>query len=150
LELILNFIDAYTDSNLAVITMQQSSKGNRLNKKNLEDLYQAIYTSIKDPEVRALLLRSNGSRFCLGMDLNYLQDVRKDKKRIEKAIELYTLGAAYAEFMEDRKGKLKEGYLADIVIFNNDLMTIPHDQIMTSKVDYTIVGGKIVFKRDIS
>jgi enoyl-CoA hydratase/carnithine racemase len=90
LELILNFIDAYTDSNLAVITMQHSSKGNRLNKKNLEDLYQAIYTSIKDPEVRALLLRSNGSRFCLGMDLNYLQDVRKDKKRIEKAIELYT------------------------------------------------------------
>ena len=86
----MNFIDAYNDSNLAVITMQHSSWGNRLNKKNLEDLYQAIYTSIKDPEVRALLLRSNGSRFCLGMDLNYLQDVRKDKKRIEKAIELYT------------------------------------------------------------
>ncbi|MFC2160551.1 amidohydrolase [Acidobacteriota bacterium] len=71
------------------------------------------------------------------------------KLSMEKAIELYTLGAAYAEFMEDRKGKLKEGYLADIVIFNNDLMTIPHDQILTSKVDYTIVGGKIVFKREI-
>lgn len=71
------------------------------------------------------------------------------KLSMEKAIELYTLGAAYAEFMEDRKGKLKEGYLADMVIFNNDLMTIPFDQIMTSKVDYTIVGGKIVFKREI-
>ena len=70
------------------------------------------------------------------------------KLSMEKAIELYTLGAAYAEFIEDRKGKLKEGYLADMVIFNNDLMTIPHDQIMTSKVDYTIVGGKIVFKRE--
>ena len=70
------------------------------------------------------------------------------KLSMEKAIELYTLGAAYAEFMEDRKGMLKEGYLADLVIFNNDLMTIPHDQIMTSKVDYTIVGGKIVFKRE--
>ncbi len=70
------------------------------------------------------------------------------KLSMEKAIELYTLGAAYAEFMEERKGKLKEGYLADLVIFNNDLMTIPHDQIMTSKVDYTIVGGKIVFKRE--
>lgn len=86
----MNFIDAYTDSNLAVITMQHSSKGNRLNKKNLEDLYQAISTSIKDPEARALLLRSNGSRFCLGMDLDYLQDVRKDKIGIKKAIELYT------------------------------------------------------------
>ncbi len=70
------------------------------------------------------------------------------KLSMEKAIELYTLGSAYAEFMEDRKGKLAEGYLADMVIFNNDLMTIPFDQIMTSKVDYTIVGGKIVFTRE--
>ena len=86
----MDFIDTYNDSNLAVITMQHSSKGNRLNRKNLEDLYQAICTSREDPEVRALLLRSNGNRFCLGMDLNYLQDVRRDKNRIEKAIELYT------------------------------------------------------------
>jgi len=69
------------------------------------------------------------------------------KLSMEKAIELYTLGSAYAEFMEDRKGMIKDGYLADMVIFNNDLMTIPHDQIMSSKVDYTIVGGKVVYQR---
>jgi hypothetical protein len=69
------------------------------------------------------------------------------KLTMEEAIELYTLGSAYAEFMEDRKGKIKEGYLGDVVIFNNDLMTIPEDQIMSSKVDYTIVGGKVVYKR---
>jgi predicted amidohydrolase YtcJ len=71
------------------------------------------------------------------------------KLSMEKAIELYTHGAAYAEFMENRKGILKEGYLADMVIFNNDLMTIPHDLIMKSKVDMTIVGGKVVYERDI-
>ncbi|UCG56557.1 MAG: amidohydrolase [Phycisphaerales bacterium] len=70
------------------------------------------------------------------------------KLSMEKAIELYTLGSAYAEFTEDRKGKIKKGYLGDVVIFNNDLMTIPHDEIMSSKVDYTIVGGKVVYKRD--
>ncbi len=70
------------------------------------------------------------------------------KLSMEKAIELYTWGAAYSEFTEDRKGMLKEGYLADMVIFNNDLMTIPHEQIMPSKVDYTIVGGKVVFTRE--
>lgn len=70
------------------------------------------------------------------------------KLSMEKAIELYTLGSAYAEFMEDRKGMIKTGYLADMVIINNDLMTIPHDQIMLSKVDFTIVGGKVVFKRE--
>jgi predicted amidohydrolase YtcJ len=69
------------------------------------------------------------------------------KLSMEKAIELYTLGSAYAEFMEDSKGIIKEGYLGDVVIFNNDLMSIPHDQIMSTKADYTIVGGQIVYKR---
>jgi len=69
------------------------------------------------------------------------------KLSMEEAIELYTLGSAYAEFMEDRKGMIKEGYLGDVVIFNSDLMTIPHDQIMSTKVDYTIVGGKVVYQR---
>ena len=69
------------------------------------------------------------------------------KLSMEKAIELYTLGSAYAEFMEDRKGMIKRGYLGDVVIFNKDLMNIPHDQIMHAKVDYTIVGGKVVYKR---
>ena len=70
------------------------------------------------------------------------------KLSMEKAIELYTFGSAYAEFMEDRKGMIKVGYFGDMVIFNNDLMTIPHEEIMPSKVDFTIVGGKIVFKRE--
>jgi len=70
------------------------------------------------------------------------------KLSMEKAIELYTLGSAYAEFMEDRKGMIKEGYLGDVVVFNTDLMTIPHDRIMCAKVDYTIVGGKVLYKRE--
>ena len=67
---------------------------------------------------------------------------------MEKAIELYTLGAARAEFMENRKGMIKEGYLGDVVMLDRDLMTIPHEQIMTARVDYTIVGGRIVYRRD--
>ncbi|MHC4071856.1 MAG: amidohydrolase, partial [Planctomycetota bacterium] len=70
------------------------------------------------------------------------------KLSMEKTIELYTLGSAYAEFMEDRKGMIKKGYLGDVVIFNEDIMTIPHDRIMSAKVDYTIVGGKVVYKRE--
>ena len=72
----------------------------------------------------------------------------EEKLTMEEAIELYTLGSAYAEFMEDRKGIIRQGYLGDIVIMNNDLLTIPHDEIMSSKVDYTIVGGKVVYKRE--
>ena len=69
------------------------------------------------------------------------------KLTMEEAIRLYTLDSAYAEFAEDRKGMIKTGYLADVVIVNQDLMTIPHDQIMKTKVDYTIVGGKVIFDR---
>ncbi len=71
----------------------------------------------------------------------------EQKISMEKAIELYTLGSAYAEFMEDRKGMLKVGYLADMDILSDDLLTISADRIINTKVDYTIVGGRVVFQR---
>lgn len=71
----------------------------------------------------------------------------EQKLTMEEAIELYTLGAAYAQFMEDRKGMIKEGYLGDVVILDQDLFEIPEEEIMKTQVDYTIVGGEIVYKR---
>lgn len=71
-----------------------------------------------------------------------------EKLTMESAIEYYTLGAAYSQFMEERKGMLKPGYLADIVIVSEDLLTVPEDRIMTVKADYTIVDGKVVFERN--
>jgi predicted amidohydrolase YtcJ len=69
----------------------------------------------------------------------------EQKLTMEEAIRFYTLGSAYAQFMESRKGMLKRGYLADIVITDKDLLTIPENEIMKTKVDYTIVGGKVVY-----
>ena len=69
----------------------------------------------------------------------------EEKLTMEEAIEYYTLGSAYAQFMEDRKGMIKPGYLADIVITDKDLLTIPENEIMKTKVDYTITGGKVVY-----
>jgi hypothetical protein len=69
----------------------------------------------------------------------------EQKLTMEEAIRFYTLGSAYAQFMESRKGMIKRGYLADIVITDKDLLTIPENEIMKTKVDYTIVGGKVVY-----
>jgi len=69
----------------------------------------------------------------------------EQKLTMEEAIYYYTYGSAYAQFMEDRKGIIKTGYLADIVIVDKDLLTIPENEIMKTKVDYTIVGGKVVY-----
>jgi predicted amidohydrolase YtcJ len=72
--------------------------------------------------------------------------IPEEKLTMEEAIKYYTLGAAYSQFMEDRKGIIKPGYLADIVITDRDLLTIPEDEIMKTKVVYTITGGKVVHK----
>jgi len=69
----------------------------------------------------------------------------EQKITMEEAIKYYTLGSAYAQFMEDRKGMIKPGYLADIVITDKDLLTIPEQDIMKTKIDYTITGGKVVY-----
>lgn len=71
----------------------------------------------------------------------------QEKVTMEQAITYYTLGSAYAQFMEDRKGMIKAGYLADIIIVNADLLNLPENEIMKTKVDYTITGGKVVFER---
>lgn len=67
------------------------------------------------------------------------------KLTMEEAIKYYTLGSAYSQFMEDRKGMIKPGYLADIVITDKDLLSIPETEIMKTKVDYTITGGRVVY-----
>ena len=66
------------------------------------------------------------------------------KLTMEEAIRYYTYGSAYAQFMEDRKGLLKKGYLADMVLYQDDFTVAPEDEIMSAKVAYTIVGGKVV------
>jgi predicted amidohydrolase YtcJ len=69
----------------------------------------------------------------------------EQKIKMEEAIKYYTLGSAYSQFMENRKGMIKPGFLADIVVTDRDLLTIPENEIMKTKVDYTITGGKIVY-----
>jgi predicted amidohydrolase YtcJ len=68
----------------------------------------------------------------------------EQKITLTDAIKYYTLGSAYAQFMENRKGMIKPGYLADIVITGKDLLTIPENEIMKTRVDFTITGGKVV------
>jgi predicted amidohydrolase YtcJ len=64
-----------------------------------------------------------------------------------EALKSYTINGAYAAFQERTRGSLKVGKLADMTVLSKDILTIPEDQILTTKVTYTIVGGKIVYKR---
>jgi predicted amidohydrolase YtcJ len=64
-----------------------------------------------------------------------------------EALRSYTINGAYAAFEENSKGSLKVGKYADLVVLSKDLMTIPEDQIPTAQVMYTIVGGKVRYKK---
>jgi predicted amidohydrolase YtcJ len=66
----------------------------------------------------------------------------------EEALESYTLNGAYAAFEENSKGSLKVGKYADLVVLSQDIMTIPEAEIPKTQVVYTIVGGKVRYKRE--
>lgn len=66
---------------------------------------------------------------------------------VEEAIKAYTINNAYAAFEDDIRGSLKAGKLADITVFDRNLLEIPEEEILKTEVVYTIVDGKIVFER---
>ena len=63
----------------------------------------------------------------------------------EEALKSYTWNAAYAAKEETLKGSLAVGKLADITVLSRDILTVPDDEILTTKVTKTIVGGKVVY-----
>jgi predicted amidohydrolase YtcJ len=64
-----------------------------------------------------------------------------------EALESYTIKGAYAAFEENAKGSLKVGKYADMVVLSRDILTVAEDQIPTTEVVYTIVGGKVKYKK---
>jgi predicted amidohydrolase YtcJ len=65
-----------------------------------------------------------------------------------EALRSYTINNAYAAFEEGSKGSLKVGKLADVTVLSRDILTVPEDEIRSAKVDYTIVGGKVMYERE--
>ncbi|WP_405296827.1 amidohydrolase [Algibacter sp. Ld11] len=62
-----------------------------------------------------------------------------------QALRSYTLDAAYAAFQENDKGSIEVGKWADFTILDRNIMTIPENRILETKVAMTIIGGEVVF-----
>ena len=65
----------------------------------------------------------------------------------EEALRSYTINNAYAAFEEHLKGSLEPGKLADIAVLSQDLLEVPADRIRATRVDLTIVGGEVRYRR---
>lgn len=74
----------------------------------------------------------------------YTPDSTDQRLTLEECILGYTRDAAYVEFMEDEKGQVKEGFLADLVLFSHDLFEMDPRDIAKAKAVLTIVNGRIV------
>jgi predicted amidohydrolase YtcJ len=65
----------------------------------------------------------------------------------EEALRGFTLDAAWSLFLEKEVGSLEVGKRADLVVFARDPMTVPEAEIPKVEIDFTVVGGQVVYER---
>jgi predicted amidohydrolase YtcJ len=76
--------------------------------------------------------------------------VPQEKISLDEALCAYTIGSAYAEFSENSKGTLAPGKLADIVVLDRDIYQNDPTELDEAQVILTVLGGKIVYRKDKS
>jgi predicted amidohydrolase YtcJ len=67
---------------------------------------------------------------------------------MEEAVRAFTVDAAYAAHLEDERGSLSPGKLADFVVLSRDIMKIDPGLVPGTDVTMTVLGGEIVYRRD--
>jgi predicted amidohydrolase YtcJ len=72
-----------------------------------------------------------------------------EEERVSRpdAIRMYTANGPYLSWEETLKGTLEPGKLADMIVLDRDILTVPDEQLLTLQVDRTYLGGKLVYQR---
>lgn len=65
----------------------------------------------------------------------------------EEALYAYTVAGAWLTREEHEKGPLAPGFLADLIVLDRDYFSCPEEEIKAIKVDITIIGGNVVYRR---
>ncbi len=73
--------------------------------------------------------------------------VPEQKITVGEALRAYTSGNAWATFNEQKWGTLAPGRFADVVVLDRDPFAVPAESLGTIKPRFTIVGGKVVYRR---
>jgi len=63
----------------------------------------------------------------------------------QEALKMFTIWPAYAAFQETETGSIEVGKLADITVFDTDIMTADGPDILNAKPVLTLVGGRAAF-----
>jgi hypothetical protein len=73
--------------------------------------------------------------------------VPEEKITVAEALRAYTAGNAYGLYAETVFGTIAPRFAADVVVLDRDLFRVPAESLGQAKVRYTIVGGKVVYRR---
>jgi predicted amidohydrolase YtcJ len=73
--------------------------------------------------------------------------VPAERITVQEALTAYTSSSAFAGYAEERVGVLRPGMLADLAVFDRNLLEMDRVEIDTARVDLTIVDGQVVFER---
>ena len=73
--------------------------------------------------------------------------VPEQKISVGEALRAYTSGNAWATFNEQNWGTLAPGRFADVVVLDRDPFAVPAESLGTIKPRFTIVGGKVVYRK---
>jgi predicted amidohydrolase YtcJ len=71
----------------------------------------------------------------------------EERITVEQALTLYTRNGAYAGFEEGVKGSLAPGKLADFIVVDRDVLSVPADELKDVKVLQTWVGGQQIYEK---
>ncbi len=71
----------------------------------------------------------------------------KEKVKSIEALKMLTTWGAYAEFNENRRGRIKIGFDADLTILSDDITTCSPETILNTEIIMTIVAGRLVYKK---
>nr|NIP58433.1 amidohydrolase family protein [Gemmatimonadota bacterium]NIP79791.1 amidohydrolase family protein [Gemmatimonadota bacterium]NIR77992.1 amidohydrolase family protein [Gemmatimonadota bacterium]NIU31361.1 amidohydrolase family protein [Gemmatimonadota bacterium]NIV61713.1 amidohydrolase family protein [Gemmatimonadota bacterium] len=66
---------------------------------------------------------------------------------VEEALKAYTVNNAWVAGEEELKGRVAEGYLADLAVLDRNLLEIDPSELRDVLVEMTIVDGEVVFER---
>ena len=76
------------------------------------------------------------------------QTLKVLQKEREEALKMLTAWAAYATFQEEKRGMIEVGTWADLTLLSQDILTVPEEEILKTKIELTVVNGRIVYRNE--
>ncbi|MFN2572191.1 MAG: amidohydrolase [Gemmatimonadales bacterium] len=73
--------------------------------------------------------------------------VPEQKITLGEALRAYTYGNAWATFNEQKWGTLAVGRFGDVVVLDRDPFAVPPESLAAVKPRFTIVGGRVVYRK---